>query len=764
MGLDFDVKTFCHNLRATKPPYECPVETCRKVYKSYSGIEYHLYHYDHDNPPPAQGTPQKKRKGRPPRVSLSGSDHSEHSHSPGRETMTYAQAQRMVELEIHGKVHRVSIFEDLDVVSEEDTANGGKGAGATPKAGKHKSKEKKKEGSHHHGNMPGPAVKLPEAVFRELDQERPDAPPRALSYYRYIDKSVEELDEEVEYDIDEEDYIWLDIMNDKRRSDGVTPIPQEVFEYLMDRLEKESYFESHNKGDPNSLIDEDAVCCICNDGECQNSNVILFCDMCNLAVHQECYGVPYIPEGQWLCRRCLQSPSRAVDCALCPNKGGAFKQTDDARWAHVVCALWIPEVCFANTVFLEPIDSIEHIPPARWKLTCYICKQRGSGACIQCHKANCYTAFHVTCAQQAGLYMKMEPVRETGANGTSFSVRKTAYCDIHTPPGSARPLGGVGGASTSHSEGEAEDEEDVGGVGEEEGKGWSSERAKRAKAKSRRKMKRARKILAERRAAAPVVSVPCIPPHRLSKITANLTVPRKSQFMQRLHAYWTLKRQSRNGVPLLRRLQTHLQSQRNPEPIPIRDSEEKHAALKEQLKAWQRLRHDLERARLLVELIRKREKLKREAIKIQQLALEMQLTPFLRLLRTTLDQLQERDTSNFFTEPVSLNEVPDYLDHIERPMDFQTMKLSLESHHYLSFEAFEADFLLIVNNCLKYNAKDTVFYRAALRLRETGGAVLRQARRQAERIGYDYDTGMHLPRDWFPLYWCHTENIDHLTH
>uniref|UniRef100_A0AAR2KUI1 Bromodomain and PHD finger containing, 1 n=1 Tax=Pygocentrus nattereri TaxID=42514 RepID=A0AAR2KUI1_PYGNA len=750
MGLDFDVKTFCHNLRATKPPYECPVETCRKVYKSYSGIEYHLYHYDHDNPPPAQGTPQKKRKGRPPRVSLSGSDHSEHSHSPGRETMTYAQAQRMVELEIHGKVHRVSIFEDLDVVSEEDTANGGKGAGATPKAGKHKSKEKKKEGSHHHGNMPGPAVKLPEAVFRELDQERPDAPPRALSYYRYIDKSVEELDEEVEYDIDEEDYIWLDIMNDKRRSDGVTPIPQEVFEYLMDRLEKESYFESHNKGDPNSLIDEDAVCCICNDGECQNSNVILFCDMCNLAVHQECYGVPYIPEGQWLCRRCLQSPSRAVDCALCPNKGGAFKQTDDARWAHVVCALWIPEVCFANTVFLEPIDSIEHIPPARWKLTCYICKQRGSGACIQCHKANCYTAFHVTCAQQAGLYMKMEPVRETGANGTSFSVRKTAYCDIHTPPGSARPLGGVGGASTSHSEGEAEDEEDVGGVGEEEGKGWSSERAKRAKAKSRRKMKRARKILAERRAAAPVVSVPCIPPHRLSKITANLTVPRKSQFMQRLHAYWTLKRQSRNGVPLLRRLQTHLQSQRNPEPIPIRDSEEKHAALKEQLKAWQRLRHDLERARLLVELIRKREKLKREAIKIQQLALEMQLTPFLRLLRTTLDQLQERDTSNFFTEPVSLNEVPDYLDHIERPMDFQTMKLSLESHHYLSFEAFEADFLLIVNNCLKYNAKDTVFYRAALRLRETGGAVLRQARRQAERIGYDYDTGMHLPREPSP--------------
>ncbi|XP_069706280.1 bromodomain-containing protein 1 isoform X2 [Phaenicophaeus curvirostris] len=683
-----------------------------------------------------------RRKGRCHRVSAARHSSSPCSikHSPTRETLTYAQAQRMVEIEIEGRLHRISIFDPLEIILEDDLTaqemsecNSNKENSERPpvclrsKRNKNNKVKKKNEALPSSHGIPATTAPLPEPKVRIVEYSPPSAPRRPPVYYKFIEKSAEELDNEVEYDMDEEDYAWLEIINEKRKSDGVSVVSQNMFEFLMDRFEKESYCENQKQGDHQSLIDEDAVCCICMDGECQNSNVILFCDMCNLAVHQECYGVPYIPEGQWLCRHCLQSRSRPVDCVLCPNKGGAFKKTDDDRWGHVVCALWIPEVGFANTVFIEPIDGVRNIPPARWKLTCYLCKQKGVGACIQCHKANCYTAFHVTCAQKAGLYMKMEPVKELTGSGTTFSVKKTAYCDVHTPPGcTRRPLNIYGEAEIKN------------GVCRKEG----SVRTARSTSKVRKKTKKAKKTVVEPCTVMPTVSAPYIPPQRLNKIMNQVAIQRKKQFVERVHSYWLLKRLSRNGVPLLRRLQSSLQSQRNTQQ---REDDEEMQALKEKLKYWQRLRHDLERARLLIELIRKREKLKREQVKIEQVAMELQLTPFTVLLRSVLDQLQEKDSARIFAQPVNLKEVPDYLDHIKHPMDFSTMRKRLDAQGYKNLSEFEEDFNLIIDNCMKYNAKDTIFYRAAVRLRDQGGVVLRQARRDAEGIGYNNETGMHLP-------------------
>lgn len=693
----FDVRAFCQNLRATKPPYECPLPNCGRIYKTYSGIQFHLYNSVHGG---GSAPSKKSKRGR--------WHHRQNRRSPtpppglipaAREALTYAEAQKIVEVDLDGCLHRINICEPLDLVAVEEAA-------AEDDGGARSSEQAARPA----------AAKLPEASFRLVpDYEPPAAPPRPASYYRFMERSADELDEAVEYDMDEEDCAWLQLMNGRRRAEGLADVSCDTFELLMDRLEKESYFQSQSSGrDLGPPIDEDAVCAICSDGECQNSNAILFCDMCNLAVHQECYGVPYIPEGQWLCRRCLQSPSRAVDCVLCPNRGGAFKQTDDGRWAHVVCALWVPEVCFANTVFLEPIDSLGNIPAARWKLTCYICKQRGVGACIQCHRANCYTAFHVTCAQQAGLYMRLE-------EAAGLHVRKAAYCDVHAPAAPGSESGG--------------DKADV-------------VRKAQAKAQSREKMRKARKILAEKRSAVPVVSIPTLPGDRLAKIGALTSLARKQAFLERLLGYWTLKRQSRNGVPLLRRLQMAHPGGGAAGGRQLRGggaAGEEAGGLREQLKFWQRLRQDLERARLLVELMRKREKLKREQLRLHQLATELRLCPRDALLRRLLGRLREHDPTGIFAQPVNLAEVPDYLSYITTPMDFWTMEQKVRRHEYASLDQFEADFRLVVDNCTTYNSRDTLYYRAAVKMREQGMGLISQARTQAERCGYDSVTGMHLP-------------------
>ena len=130
----------------------------------------------------------------------------------------------------------------------------------------------------------------------------------------------------MEYDCDEEDAIWLRLVNEERRSDRLPPVPLEDVEFLLDRLEKESFMYACQlvspgdaassslspSGGRHSRSEDETVCCICNDGECQNANAIIFCDSCDIPVHQGCYGVPYIPEGTWLCQRCSQAPKSTV--------------------------------------------------------------------------------------------------------------------------------------------------------------------------------------------------------------------------------------------------------------------------------------------------------------------------------------------------------------------------------------------------------------------------------------------------------------------
>lgn len=258
---------------------------------------------------------------------------------------------------------------------------------------------------------------------------------------------------QVQYDMDENDLLFLQHVNSVRDAANLPHVSKECFEVVISFLENESFFIEQLLPPPSTDHDaimqrqilkaslfgsddgkgvspeEDQCCAVCNRNECDSSNAIVFCDGCNIAVHQDCYGIPFIPEGPWLCRRCLISRDQSQRCLFCPSTTGAFKQTDNGYWAHVICTLWVNELYFANPIYMEPIEGIQDIPKSRWRLTCYICKKK-IGACVQCCHSNCFAAYHVTCARRSELYLKMNNDVKGAMDDQNSLV---TYCDKHTP-------------------------------------------------------------------------------------------------------------------------------------------------------------------------------------------------------------------------------------------------------------------------------------------------------------------------------------------
>ena len=503
----------------------------------------------------------------------------------------------------------------------------------------------------------------------------------------------------------------------------------DVFELIIDQLEKHWFHLTKDmlKASQEPYSPEECVCNICQDGEAENSNAIIFCDGCNLAVHQDCYGVPYIPEGPWLCRKCMVSPQSPVSCVFCPNEGGAFKQTTTNQWAHLLCALWIPEVSIINPVYAEPIDGLNRVPKSRWKLNCYLCKKK-MGACIQCHKTTCFSAFHVTCARKAGLYMKMKHYTQ---DGEEYTIHK-AFCHKHTP--SQHRNRGDAEADAIVEVGSDHDTSTAVGTSSM----WEDHHAAHHADASTREKKMAQAHKHGFSSMGPVA-----PQFVLDQIMQRLDQERiiirqRQRFIPQVCRYWSLKRQQRRGAPFLKRL--HL------EPwtafsTAIRESEAIRLA---RFRVLSQIRTDLESVRMLTDLVRKREKQKLKNCQTQMQFLRIALTPHIHVLTIALEEIKKIDKYNFFAVPVRAEDVPDYYDIIKNPMDFNTMEKKLEKLDYDTVEQFEDDVNLVISNCLLYNKPDTIYAKTAIKIKTSLPFLMHQARQTLDGLDTDDETGMAL--------------------
>ncbi|WVQ75536.1 hypothetical protein IAR50_005163 [Cryptococcus sp. DSM 104548] len=537
------------------------------------------------------------------------------------------------------------------------------------------------------------------------DFERPE------HYIRYIEPIESELSVQVEYDMDEQDQVWLDALNVERKKDQCGPISYEVFEIIMDKLEKEWFnlFKRIPKPE-HSLPAEDSKCSVCDDGEGENSNAIVFCDGCNLAVHQDCYGVPYIPEGQWLCRKCTVSPENPVSCVFCPNEGGAFKQTSTGHWAHLLCAIWIPETSLGNAIYMEPVEGLEHIPKSRWRLVCSLCRER-VGACIQCDNRNCFTAFHPTCARQMGLLQTMKSLTTDGV--------LRAYCHKHLPTEEADVLMG---------DSEGRDEE------------WDTHaKSKDVQPPPKRSHKKGASNRTVKAPKAPIVIAPLTkksaqahsksfrpgPPiipkmivNRILDYVGKVQMRKKPAVVEMICRYWSLKREMRRGAPLLKRL--HLEPWTASATAKTQTEAEK--TLK--LKFLQLVRNDLEKVRMLAELVRKREKEKLRQVQVIKDLVDGFVFPNNDKMRVTLEKISALDRRELFLNPVTEAEAPEYFNIIKEPRCWLYIDDKLERNLYIDVAEFKRDVNLVMDNAMTYNAPDTPFHRAAEKLKKSAEPLL----------------------------------------
>eukprot|EP00457_Paulinella_chromatophora_P013760 gb/GEZN01014098.1/.p1 GENE.gb/GEZN01014098.1/~~gb/GEZN01014098.1/.p1 ORF type:complete len:224 (+),score=0.52 gb/GEZN01014098.1/:200-871(+) len=149
------------------------------------------------------------------------------------------------------------------------------------------------------------------------------------------------------------------------------------------------------------------------------------CAKCHIAVHRSCYGYPLVSHwgAEWTCDRC-EWGARKESCALCPSRAGALKRTTDWRWAHLACALWIPECFFRFPDGREPIDYLQLVPKkSRWNQECHLCGE-SYGMCIKCVHKGCDKTFHVTCGMAHNVYLEYKQ----NENGTDIIV---SYCTEH---------------------------------------------------------------------------------------------------------------------------------------------------------------------------------------------------------------------------------------------------------------------------------------------------------------------------------------------
>ncbi|XP_054611066.1 protein Jade-1 isoform X2 [Dunckerocampus dactyliophorus] len=406
------------------------------------------------------------------------------------------------------------------------------------------------------------------------------------------------------YDLDDTDVSWLDLANQEFSQMALPELDELTMEVVVVELERvcEEKMQQAIEAEEGLGIeyDEDVVCDVCRSPEGEDGNEMVFCDKCNVCVHQACYGILKVPQGNWLCRTCALGVQ--PKCLLCPKRGGALKPTrSGTKWVHVSCALWIPEVSIGCPEKMEPITKVSHIPTSRWALSCSVCGEH-TGTCIQCSTPSCIVAFHVTCAFDRGLEMRT-------ILAENDEVRFKSFCLEHSSAGASNVSNGGATRPEWAAELQLDPHRPI-GCGDPEPRPLphpvsASERAERDQLEREKVSQRKQKLQELEDEFYRLVDP--------GQVAENLALPVTQ--VDFLYQFWKLKRKSNFNRPLVTLKRDEVDNL----------AQQEQDVLYRRLKLFTHLRQDLERVRNLCYMVTRREKMKHSLCDLQEKIFHLQI-------------------------------------------------------------------------------------------------------------------------------------------
>lgn len=317
--------------------------------------------------------------------------------------------------------------------------------------------------------------------------------------------------------------------------------------------------------------------------------------------------------------------------------------------------MWIPEVSLGNTTFMEPVMEVEKVPKSRWKLNCYICNQ-AMGACVQCGNKACFTAFHVTCARRARLFLKMKNNHGTLAVLDGSTVLK-AFCDKHSPQDHARENDTI--AATIEARRFYKKAM--------RGRVWAdTNESASILAKSHRKAGRQPEAMELGGARGSLLGyinsdaqsdephpkgvwklpsgAPIIPKIIVDSVENSLmryTIRRRKDWTADCCRYWTLKREARRGAALLKRLQLQMESFSSMEITRRNFSGMGHVGrerLARRIGFAKKLVQDIEKVLSISRDVKEREQKKLESARVNKDAVDTMYFPIARQLPPVIEK------------------------------------------------------------------------------------------------------------------------------